>query len=145
MADARAVAVVGAGIVGTCIAHALAKRGARVTLIDRDDPGHGASFGNSGAISPGSVAPLAMPGVLKSVPGMLLDPESPLFLPLSYLPRAAPWLLRFIASSGPKQVARSGCKLAAMHAGESKLGKHSQSMDPSRATRAAVSQSPISP
>ena len=119
MADANSptVAVIGAGIVGTCIAYLLAKRGATVTLIDRDEPGHGASFGNSGAISPGSVAPLAMPGVARTVPGMLLDPESPLFLPLGYLPRAMPWLMKFVASSTPARVAQSGVKLAALHAG----------------------------
>ena len=32
------IAVIGAGIIGSCIALALQKRGARVTLIDRDDP-----------------------------------------------------------------------------------------------------------
>ena len=58
------VAVIGAGIVGACIALALRQRGEDVTLIDRDAPGRGCSFGNSGAISPGSVAPLAMPGLL---------------------------------------------------------------------------------
>jgi D-amino-acid dehydrogenase len=110
------VAVVGAGIVGACIAYTLQKRGARVTLIDRDEPGRGCSYGNSGAISPGSVAPLAMPGILKSVPGMLLDPESPLRLPLSYLPRALPWLARFVASSRPHAVEDSARRLAAVHA-----------------------------
>ena len=98
------VVVVGAGIVGTSIALALRKRGADVTLVDRDEPGRGCSFGNSGAISPGSVAPLAMPGVLASVPGMMLDDESPLYLPLRYLPRALPWLLQFVASARPKAV-----------------------------------------
>ena len=119
MADANspAVAVIGAGIVGTCIAYLLAKRGARVTLLDRDEPGHGASFGNSGAISPSSVAPLAMPGIAKTVPGMLLDRKSPLFLPLTYLPRAMPWLMKFVASSGPERVAQSAVKLADLHAG----------------------------
>lgn len=111
------VVVVGAGVVGTAIAYALVKRGARVTLIDRDEPGHGASSGNSGAISEGSVAPLAMPGIVKTVPGMLLDPESPLFLPLGYLPRAAPWLARFVAASDPARVAESGRRLADLHRG----------------------------
>src|SRR5579862_5576586 len=110
------VAVVGAGIVGVCIAHALRKRGLDVTLIDRDDPGHCCSFGNSGAISPGSVAPLAMPGVLASVPSMLGDREGPLYLPLRYLPRALPWLLRFLASARTERVARSAERLAALHA-----------------------------
>jgi len=111
------VAVVGAGMVGASIAHALAKRGARVSLIDRDEPGRGCSYGNSGAISPGSVAPVAMPGVLASVPSMLADDESPLFLPPGYLPRALPWLLRFVASARPARVAESARKLAALHAG----------------------------
>ena len=111
------VAVVGAGIVGTCIALALRKRGAEVTLIDRGEPGNGCSFGNSGAISPGSVAPLAMPGVLSALPGMLLDDRSPLYLPSSYLPKAAPWLLRFVASAAPAAVARSAAALGALHAG----------------------------
>lgn len=111
------VAVVGAGVVGSCIALALRKRGAAVTLIDRDEPGRGCSYGNSGAISPGSVAPLAMPGILSSVPRMLLDEESPLHLPLSYLPKAAPWLMRFVASAQPSRVALSAAKLAALHTG----------------------------
>ena len=59
-----AVAVVGAGIIGACIAYQLLRRGATVTLIDRDEPGRGCSYGNSGAISESSVTPLAMPGVL---------------------------------------------------------------------------------
>ena len=111
------VAVIGAGIVGTCIAYTLARCGAQVTLIDRDEPGQGASFGNSGAISPGSVAPLAMPGVVKTVPGMMMDPESPLFLPPGYLPRALPWLMAFVASSSPDRVAQTGVKLADLHRG----------------------------
>ena len=37
------VAIVGAGIIGACIAYRLAKAGAAVTLIDRDGPGAGAS------------------------------------------------------------------------------------------------------
>jgi D-amino-acid dehydrogenase len=111
------VAVVGAGIVGAVIAYTLRRRGARVTLIDRDEPGRGCSYGNSGAISPGSVAPLAMPGILKSVPGMLLDPESPLRLPLAYLPRALPWLARFAAASRPDAVADAARRLAELHAG----------------------------
>ena len=111
------VAVVGAGIVGSCIALALQKRGAEVTLIDRDEPGRGCSYGNSGAISTGSVAPLAMPGIVSSLPAMLLDREGPLHLPWSYLPRALPWLARFVASATPATVARSSDRLAQIHAG----------------------------
>lgn len=111
------VAVIGAGVVGACCALFLQRAGADVSLIDRDEPGHGCSYGNSGAISPNSVAPLAMPGVLASVPTMLLDEDSPLHLPLGYMPRALPWLLRFVASARPATVARVAERLAALHDG----------------------------
>ncbi len=111
------IAVVGAGVVGTAIALRLRQRGAEVLLVDRDAPGSGCSAGNSGAISPGAVVPLAMPGVLASVPTMLFDGESPLVLPLPYLPRALPWLLRFVASARPARVAEAAAKLAALHRG----------------------------
>lgn len=111
------VAVIGAGVVGTAIGLWLQRRGLRTVLLDPGEPGSGCSAGNSGAISPGSVAPLAMPGVLASVPGMLLDDESPLHLPLGYLPRAVPWLTRFVASARPARVAVAAARLASLHQG----------------------------
>nr|WP_281721481.1 FAD-dependent oxidoreductase [Nitrosomonas nitrosa] len=111
------VAVIGAGVVGTAIALWLQRRGMRVTLLDRAQPGSGCSSGNSGAISPGSVAPLAMPGVIAAVPQMLFDDESPLYIPPTYLPVASPWLLRFVASARPASVARGAARLDALHRG----------------------------
>ena len=110
------VVVIGAGIVGVCAAYELRKRGYDVLLIDKAEPGSGCSFGNSGAISPSSVAPLAMPGVLSSVPGMLGRPDSPLFLPWRYLPKAMPWLAKFVMASRPAIVQRSAERLAKLHA-----------------------------
>lgn len=109
------VVVVGAGIVGLCVAWHLARGGAQVTVLDRAPPGEGgASAGNAGAISAGSVAPLAMPGVLKQVPGMLLDPAGALHIPPRYALRAAPWLLRFVASARPGRVAAIAEALASL-------------------------------
>jgi D-amino-acid dehydrogenase len=108
-------AVVGAGIVGVCIAHELSKRGVDTVLVDKGEPGMGCSYGNSGAISSASVAPLAMPGVLASVPGMLGKPDSPLFLPWRYLPQALPWLARFVLASRPSAVRKSASRLADLH------------------------------
>lgn len=109
--------VIGAGIVGAAIAYALQKRGAQVLLIDRGEPGRGASYGNSGALSSGSVVPLAMPGVLAGVPKMLLDPNSPLHVPPDYVFTALPWLLRFVANARPERVAKISDALAKLHAG----------------------------
>ena len=111
------VAVIGAGVVGVSTALALRSYGAEVTLIERGEPGMACSYGNSGAISPGSVAPLALPGVLKSVPGMLLDPDGPLALPLRYLPKAAPWLIAFAQSADPIKVKAAAAKLNDLYHG----------------------------
>ena len=104
MAEGQRIVMVGAGIVGLCVAWHLARGGARVTVLDPEPPASGASSGNAGAISAGSVAPLAMPGVFRQVPRMLLDPEGALHVPACYWPRAAPWLLRFVASARPARV-----------------------------------------
>lgn len=98
------IVIVGAGIVGLCIAWHLARRGLKPIVLDGEDPGSGASSGNAGAISAGSVSPLAMPGVLRQVPGMLTDRRGTLHIPLSYWPRALPWLLRFVAAARPARV-----------------------------------------
>ncbi|MDH4181548.1 MAG: FAD-dependent oxidoreductase, partial [Betaproteobacteria bacterium] len=114
--SAPAIAVVGAGVVGAAIALTLCRRGAHVTLIDRAEPGRGCSYGNAGALSPGSVAPLALPGLLKSLPRLLLDPEGPVYLPPAHLPRALPWLARFLAASAPERVEAIAQRLAALNA-----------------------------
>src|SRR5882757_2313912 len=98
--------VVGAGIVGVCTAWQLLRRGTNVTLVDRDEPGLGCSYGNAGAVSFGSVAPLAMPGVMRDALRMLLDPAAPLRIPLRCLPKAAPWLWRFVRAAPPDDVQR---------------------------------------
>lgn len=108
------VVVVGAGVVGLCAAWHLVKRGAKVTLIDREGPGLGCSFGNSASLSSGSVAPLAMPGVVKSAARMLLDPASPLRVAPGYWLKAAPWLARFVAASRPARVQEISNALAAL-------------------------------
>jgi D-amino-acid dehydrogenase len=95
-ADTRKVVVVGAGIVGVCTALALLEKGFSVSIIDRDGPTEGASYGNAGVISPWSCVPQSLPGLWKSVPKWLMDPEGPLSVRWSYAPRVIPWLLQFI-------------------------------------------------
>ncbi len=100
----KSVAIIGAGIVGLCTAHALQKTGWKVTVFDAQDPGSQCSFGNAGALSEGSVAPLAMPGVIRQAASMLLDSTSALHVPFSYWLPALPWFMRFIAASRPERV-----------------------------------------
>ncbi|MGE0117228.1 MAG: NAD(P)/FAD-dependent oxidoreductase [Dongiaceae bacterium] len=100
----RRVAVIGAGIVGVCAALYLQRDGHRVALIDRQGPGEGASKGNAAVIAAESCVPVATPGILRRVPGMLLDPLGPLAIRWRYLPKLAPWLWEFVKASTPRRV-----------------------------------------
>ena len=100
----RRVAVIGAGVVGVSCALYLRRDGHEVTLIDPREPGTATSFGNSGGIVTTSCAPLALPGTLKKVPGMLLDPLGPMVVRWRYLPRIAPWLWALVQASRPARV-----------------------------------------
>lgn len=92
------VVVIGAGMVGAATAAGLVADGHRVTIVEPGTPGgtQAASYGNGAWISPASVVPMSMPGIWRNVPGYLLDPEGPLTIRWSKLPRLMPWLLRFL-------------------------------------------------
>ena len=106
--------VVGSGIVGVNVGLALLKKGYDVTLLDRGEPGMGASFGNAGGIAVTECAPIAMPGVWANVPGWLMDPLGPLSVRWSYLPKMMPWLIRFLAASSKSRVEQIATELAAI-------------------------------
>jgi len=121
--DSPRIVVIGGGIVGLCVAWHLAKRGLRPLVLEAGKAG-AASSGNAGAISHGSVAPLAMPGILKQVPGMMLDPAGALHIPMRYWLKAAPWLLRFVASARTPQVEAAATALASLFFGT--LDRHKE-------------------
>jgi D-amino-acid dehydrogenase len=106
------VVVVGAGVVGVCAAMQLQREGARVTVLDRQAPGEGASYGNMSIIGEDSVVPIATPGVLKQLPRMLMDPLSPLAIRWPYVPQLLPWLWRFLKAARPAEVERISKALA---------------------------------
>ena len=92
------VTILGAGIVGITIALSLTERGFKVALIDRNPPAEGASYGNAGSLSPWSCVPQSMPGLWKSIPGWLLDPEGPIALRTGYAIKFLPWAIKFFQS-----------------------------------------------
>lgn len=108
------VTVVGAGIVGACCAASLQREGYAVTVVDRVDPGMATSFGNAGSISPSAVLPVAMPGMLRKIPGWLIDPLGPLTVRWSYLPSITPWLMRFLSHASREEVARVATAMRAL-------------------------------
>ena len=78
MTTSKEVTVLGAGAIGVCVALYLQRDGFTVTLIDRDEPASGCSFGNAGLIQCASVVTVATPGIVRQVPRMLLDKSQPL-------------------------------------------------------------------
>ena len=109
------VIVVGAGLVGICTAIELRRRGRDVLVLDRGEPGHGCSYGNAGILAAHAVVPVAMPGLLRQVPGMLLGRDSPLSLRWSALPQTAPWLWRFAGAANEAQVRRAAVAMKALN------------------------------
>ena len=96
-----ATVVIGAGIIGTALAHTLQKRGRQVTLIDRDAPGRGASFGNLASIAVTEFMPASRPAIWRQLPGWLLDPKGPVRVRPAYMLHLLPWFLRFVAAARP--------------------------------------------
>ena len=96
----RHVVIIGAGAVGAASALAALKEGYRVTILDPAEPGgeQAASYGNGCWLSPMSVIPPAVPGIWKKLPKFLADPLGPLAIRWGYLPKVAPWLIRYLAS-----------------------------------------------
>jgi len=86
--------VVGGGVVGVCCAYFLAKRGARVTVLERDQIGKAASFGNAGSIAPGH-PPINKPGRVRQALKSLFHPLSPLYVAPRFDPALAKWLWSF--------------------------------------------------
>lgn len=100
----RSVAIIGAGVVGSATALALAAEGYRVTVLDHGAIGAGTSYGNAGGIVTGAVTPTATPGVLSAIPSYIFDPNSAAVLRPSHFFQVLPWLLRFIAAGRPARV-----------------------------------------
>ena len=101
------ILIVGAGMVGVMTAINLAQRGEQVCVIDRDEPGMAASFGNAGVVSPWSITPNSMPGLWRKLPGMLASREKPIWVGGRFWPKMIPWGLRFL-SKGTEQQYRKG-------------------------------------
>lgn len=107
--------VIGAGVAGLSTALYLQRAGVAVAVIDPLPPAGGASFGNAGLLSPDTAVPIALPGMLRKVPGWLLDPLGPLSVRPGYFPRALPWLLRWIESGRLGRVMAISDAMRALH------------------------------
>jgi D-amino-acid dehydrogenase len=111
----KTVTIIGAGIVGVCCAIYLQRLGFEVTIIDRAAPGQSCSQGNAGVLSSWSCIPDSVPGIAYAVPGWLLDPDGPLSIHWPYLPRAMPWLIKFIRAGRADKISAISDALFALN------------------------------
>ena len=108
------IAVIGAGVIGLAIAFRLALAGHQVVICDPNPPGSGASYGNAGTIADYAVIPVGTPAVLRNLPSLLLDRNSPLAIRRAAIFSLAPWLLRFARQALPGAAARNAVAIAAL-------------------------------
>lgn len=100
------VAVIGAGVIGACVARELSRRGASVAVLERDGAwGSGCSFGNAGWLCPSHAGHFASRGDLAQALRWLLRHDSPFGI------KPRPALLRFgaqlLLATRPSRVART--------------------------------------
>lgn len=114
------VCVVGAGIIGCATAYHLARSGHSVHLVDAAEAsGTVTSFANGAQLSYSYVEPFASPGTLRSIPSLLLSPESPIRFRLRADPDQWRWLAAFLKACTAEQVA-TGTKALLALAGASR-------------------------
>jgi len=94
----KKVVVIGAGMVGICCSISLRKKGFDVVMIDRQQPGNGASFGNAGVFNNSAIAPYQGPGILKLLPRLLAGSDPRFRFHWPHLFQLMPNLIRFISN-----------------------------------------------
>ncbi len=117
------IAIIGAGVVGLSIAEALMRRGLSrdIVMIDPNPAGMGASYGNAGTIADYAVMPVGTPDVLRNLPALLFDKNSPLAIRRAGILALMPWLARFAWESLPRQAEANAQAIAALLVGAGPL------------------------
>jgi D-amino-acid dehydrogenase len=110
------VIVLGAGVIGLCTALEIARRGHRVTVMDRDgEERSGCSYGNAGMIVPSHFVPLAAPGMVALGLKWMWNPESPFYIKPSLSPELLRWGWSFWKAATPERVKRAVPLLRDLH------------------------------
>ncbi len=120
----KTITIIGNGIIGICCALELQKSGFNVAVIDYQDEKKACSYGNAGVLASWSCVPAAMPGVLKSLPKLLLDSQGPISIRPQYLPELFPWGYQFSKMINSAQLEKSSKGMFALHSNSVEL--HSQ-------------------
>jgi D-amino-acid dehydrogenase len=104
----KRIVVIGAGVVGLCIAYYARQRGHEVAIVERErDGGDSCSLGNAGLVSPSHFVPLAEPSKILKALTSFLDSRSPFYLKPRFDLELVRWGLLFLRASLPARAARS--------------------------------------
>ena len=106
--------VIGGGIVGVCCALYLQKDGFTVTVVDPAEPGESTAKWSCGQMAVSEIIPLSKKGILRKIPGWLLDQQGPLALRPSAFPNIIPWFLRFLSCAREDRVQEIAQSLATL-------------------------------
>ena len=87
--------IIGGGTIGLLSAYELRRRGRDVVVLDKGNPGEGASLGNAGWVTPSLSGPVPAPGLVGESIKWMLRPDSPLYIRPKTAPAMLGWLLSF--------------------------------------------------
>ena len=115
------VVVLGAGAVGLACAYFLKRAGLSVQVLDRGKAGGGASFGNSGLITPSHAEPLCAPGAIGQALKWLFKDTAPLHVRPRLDLELARWFMRFASHCDAGESARIAAAKSTLLASSRKL------------------------
>jgi D-amino-acid dehydrogenase len=104
----KSVLIIGAGAIGLSTAYHCARKGHRVTVLERNGAQRdGCSYGNAGMIVPSHFVPLAAPGMVALGLKWMWNPESPLYIKPRLDAELFDWGIKFWRAANAEHVRRS--------------------------------------
>jgi D-amino-acid dehydrogenase len=102
------ILIIGAGAIGLSCALHCARKGYRVTVLERNGAARdGCSFGNAGMVVPSHFIPLAAPGMVALGLKMMWNPESPFYIKPRFDGELFDWAFKFWKAANAEHVRRS--------------------------------------
>ncbi|MEY4388193.1 MAG: hypothetical protein RLY20_3476 [Verrucomicrobiota bacterium] len=103
----KRVVIIGGGVIGLCAAYYAARRGFKVTVLERNGPDRNScSSGNAGMIVPSHFVPLAAPGMVALGLKWMWNPASPFYIKPRLDGDLIGWGLKFWRAANPQHVQR---------------------------------------
>jgi D-amino-acid dehydrogenase len=104
----KKVLIIGAGAIGLSVALHCARKGHRVTVLERNGVQRdGCSFGNAGMVVPSHFVPLAAPGMVALGLKWMWNPESPFYIKPRFNAELFDWGIKFWRAANAEHVRRS--------------------------------------